>query len=69
MKSIQVAFYKEGDQWVARALNVEVSTFGNSLEEAKSAIREALELYFEDEDVEIPDIEAVSVEGVDVRIA
>ena len=69
MKSIQVAFYKEGDQWVARALNVEVSTFGNSLEEAKSAIREALELYFEDEDVEIPDIEAASVEGVDVRIA
>jgi len=69
MKSIKVAFYKENDQWVAQALNVEVSTFGPTLDEAKAAIREALELYFEDEDYKVPDIEAVSVEGVDVRIA
>jgi predicted RNase H-like HicB family nuclease len=49
MKSIQVAFYKEGPHWVAQALNVEVSSFGDTLDEAKSAIKEALELYFEDE--------------------
>ena len=49
MKSIQVAFYKEGSHWVAQALNVEVSSFGDTLDEAKSAIKEALELYFEDE--------------------
>ena len=47
MKSIQVAFYKEGKHWVAQELNVEVSSFGDTLEEAKAAIREALELYFE----------------------
>jgi predicted RNase H-like HicB family nuclease len=69
MKSIKVAFYKEGDQWVAQALNVEVSTFGATLDEAKAAIQEALELYFEGEHHEVTDIEAVSVEGVDVRIA
>jgi predicted RNase H-like HicB family nuclease len=43
-----VAFYREGEQWVAQALNVEVSTFGSSLDEAKAAIQEALELYFDD---------------------
>ena len=69
MKSIKVAFYKEGDHWVAQALNVEVSTFGATLDEAKAAIQEALELYFEGEHYEVTDIEAVSVEGVDVRIA
>ena len=34
--------------WVAQALNVDVSPFGDTLEEARSAIQEALELYFED---------------------
>jgi predicted RNase H-like HicB family nuclease len=38
---------------VARALNVEISSFGDSADEARSAIREALELFFEDE----PEIE------------
>ena len=70
MKPIQVAYYKEGNHWVAQALNVEVNTFGDSLDEAKSAIVEALELYFEGEpDAEVPAIEAVSVEQVNVRAA
>lgn len=47
-KSFQVAFYKEGAHWLSQALNVEVSTFGDPLDEAKAAINEALELYFED---------------------
>lgn len=62
MKGIQVAFYKEGPRWVAQAPNVEVSSFGETPEEAKASIREALELCFEDgDDVELPDIEFVSV--------
>lgn len=70
MKSIQVAFYREGPHWVAQALNVEVSSFGESLESAKAAIKEALELYFEDEsDLEVPEIEFVSVEQVNVQSA
>lgn len=70
MKSIQVAFYKEGSHWVAQALNVEVSSFGDTLDDAKAAIKEALELYFEDgSDVEVPEIEFVSVEQVNVQSA
>ena len=65
-----MAYYKEGRHWVAQALNVEVSTFGDSLEEAKAAIKEALELYFEDEPhPEVSEIESVTIEHVDVRSA
>ena len=48
MREIQVVFYREGQHWVAKALDVGVSSFGDSLENARSAVREALELYFED---------------------
>jgi predicted RNase H-like HicB family nuclease len=53
MRTIDVVIYREGRHWVARALNVEISSFGDSADEARSAIREALELFFEDE----PEIE------------
>ena len=49
MREIQVVFYREGPYWVAKALDVGVATFGDSLENARAAVREALELYFEDE--------------------
>lgn len=48
-RMIEVVIYQEGEQWVAQALNVEVSSFGNTPAEARAAIQEALELYFEDE--------------------
>ncbi|MBA4179935.1 MAG: HicB family protein [Anaerolinea sp.] len=50
MRTIDVVIYRDGDYWTALALNVEVSSFGSSPEEARDAIKEALELYFEDED-------------------
>lgn len=50
MAAIDVVIYRDGDYWTALALNVGVSSFGSSPEEARDAIREALELYFEDGD-------------------
>jgi len=47
-RTIDVVIYREDDQWVAQALNVEVSSFGDTPDEARAAITEALELYFED---------------------
>jgi predicted RNase H-like HicB family nuclease len=47
-RTIEVVIYQEDDQWVAQALNVDVSSFGDTVEEARAAIQEALELYFED---------------------
>ena len=48
MRTIEVVLYREGVVWVAQALNVDVSSFGDTREEARAAIQEALELYFED---------------------
>ncbi len=48
MRTIEVVLYRERTAWVAQALNVDVSSFGDTREEARSAIQEALELYFED---------------------
>ena len=48
MRTIEVVLYREKAAWVAQALNVDVSSFGDTREEARAAIQEALELYFED---------------------
>lgn len=52
------AITHEGAWFVARALEVEVTSHGHSIDEALANLREALELYFEDEslpeDIEPP---------------
>lgn len=67
MRSIDVVFYNEGKYWVSQALNVEVSSFGETLEKSRAAIKEALELYFEDAaESEALNISEVVVERVSV---
>lgn len=46
--SLQNIVWQEGKHFVAQCLNVEVSSFGESKEEALTNLTEALELYFED---------------------
>tara|TARA_B100000315_G_C14148988_1_gene394842 strand:- start:336 stop:548 length:213 start_codon:yes stop_codon:yes gene_type:complete len=48
MKSLKYLIYKEGDYYVSQCLNVDVSSFGNNVQEAIDNLREAVELYFED---------------------
>jgi predicted RNase H-like HicB family nuclease len=50
MRSIQYCLYKEAPYYVAQCLNVDVSSFGETREEAIANIKEAVELYFEGED-------------------
>lgn len=38
--------WKEGEFFVAQCLNVDVSSFGKTKQEALTALNEALELYF-----------------------
>lgn len=59
MKTIQLnnAVWKEGDYYVAQCLNVDVSSFGNTREDALSNLQEALELFFEDNDH--PDVTSI----------
>lgn len=48
MKEIKYIIYQEGEHFVAQCLNVDVSSFGSSVDEAIKNLREAVELYFED---------------------
>jgi predicted RNase H-like HicB family nuclease len=45
---LTAAITHEGDWYVARCLDVEVASQGESVEAALANLREALELYFED---------------------
>jgi len=64
-RRIEVIIYREDQYWVARALNVEVSSFGDSPERARAAIREALELFFEvEEDTDIREVGEPRLETV-----
>jgi len=68
MRTIEVVFYREENVWVAQALNVDVSSFGDTREEARAAIKEALELYFEEgPDTEVIQVADVQVEAVNVE--
>lgn len=57
--------WREGDQYVAQSLNVDVSSFGKTKGEALLSLREALQLYFDDLDAgsvpEVLEAEIVSV--------
>ena len=67
MRTVEVVFYRDGQTWVAQALNVDVSSFGDTREEARTAIKEALELYFEDATgQEIIQVAEVEVETLSV---
>ena len=46
--SFQNVVWKEGEHFVAQCLNVEVSSFGDTREDALKNLDEALALYFED---------------------
>lgn len=49
MDQIKYVVYREGEYFVSQALNVDVSSFGKSVEEAVAQLKEAVELYLEDE--------------------
>ena len=56
--------WKEGKYFVARCLNVEVSSFGKTYEEAVKNLNEALELYLED--ASLDDIRSVEMPSLNV---
>jgi predicted RNase H-like HicB family nuclease len=50
MHSLKYILYREDDYYVSQCLNVEVSSFGSTVQEAIDNLKEAVELYFEDND-------------------
>lgn len=50
MKSMKYTVWKEDKYFVAQCLNIDVSSFGETIDEAVLNLMEAVELYFEDND-------------------
>lgn len=50
MINLEHIVWKEGNYYVAQCLNVDVSSFGETKQEALANLNEALELYFEGND-------------------
>lgn len=46
--SLKYAVWQEGKHYVSQCLNVDVASFGDTEKEALANLKEALELYFED---------------------
>jgi predicted RNase H-like HicB family nuclease len=49
MKTIKYVIYKEGKYFVSQCLNVDIASFGVTMDDAAANLKEALDLYFEDE--------------------
>lgn len=64
---LTAAVTRDGDWYVARCLEVEVASQGRTFEEALANLREALELYFEDEPV--PETSGPIVAPVEVELS
>jgi predicted RNase H-like HicB family nuclease len=50
MKEISYVIWKEGKYYVSKCWNVEISSFGETIEESIANLKEAAELYFENEE-------------------
>lgn len=72
MKKIHLknVVWKEGDHYVSRNINTNVSSFGSTKKEALEALQEALELYFEDVPVsKITKVERLAVVPMEFKYA
>jgi predicted RNase H-like HicB family nuclease len=62
MHKIDYVVWKEEDQFVSRCLNVEVASCGDTRDSAIANLKEAVELYFEDEsEIEFVDVNSVEL--------
>jgi len=69
--TIQVVIYRESDGYVAQCLNVDIASEGDSEEEARANLREALELYFDEptSDAAIAVVDGAHVEELTLKSA
>ena len=49
MKNIKYVVYREGKYYVSQCLNVDVASFGDTIDEAIASLKEAVALYYENE--------------------
>ena len=62
MKTMSFVVWKEKEAFVAQCLNVDVASQGSTIDEAIKNLKEAVELYFQDErDLTLPEVESIFV--------
>ena len=49
MRSLKYVVYKEGKYYVSQCLNVDISSFGKTIDEAIVNLKDAAELYLKDD--------------------
>ena len=67
LKRFTAAITREGTWYVARCLEVEVTSQGSTIEEALANLKEALELYFEGETT-VPEAPAPMIAPIEVSV-
>lgn len=69
MKHLHAIVWKEGKWFVARALEVEVASQGRTQKTALDNLKEALELYFEDQSkIELTTIRQPELQEVAIQL-
>lgn len=66
--TLTAAVTREGDWFVSRCLEVEVASQGRSIDEALANLREALELYFDGEELPVT-LEHPLVTLIEIQVA
>jgi predicted RNase H-like HicB family nuclease len=60
-KEIDYIIWQEGKYYVSRCVNVNVSSFGETIDEVINNLKEAVELYFKDECLELPKVDKLFI--------
>ena len=69
MKRIHSVVWKENKLYVAKALEVEIASQGKSQKEALDNLKEALELYFEDQaKIELPPVSKPKLQVLSIQV-
>lgn len=69
MKKMHSVVWKEDKWYVAKALEVEVTSQGKSQKEALGNLKEALELYFEDQSkIELTPINKPKLQDLSIQV-
>lgn len=69
MKKIHSVMWKEDKWYVAKALEVEVASQGKNEKEALDNLKEALELYFEDQSpVELTPVKKPTLQDISIQV-
>lgn len=69
MKKIHSIVWKEDNWYISKALEVEVASQGKTREEALKNLKEALELYFEDQsEVELAPVQQPKLQDLSIQV-